>query len=46
MNSDQSEYEYDEDDSRESLGRNRNYIADTFPGNVVQRSHERWNYDK
>jgi hypothetical protein len=46
MHSDQSKYEYDEDDSQESVGRNRNYIADTCPGNVVQRSHERRSYDE
>ena len=28
------------------LERNRNYIADTRPGNVVQRSHERRSYDE
>ena len=46
MHSDQSEYEYDDDDSRVSVGRNSNYIADTRPSNVVQRSHERQSYDE
>jgi len=46
MHSDQSEYEYDDDDSRVSIGRNSNYIADTRPSNVVQRSHERQSYDE
>jgi hypothetical protein len=46
MHSDQSKYEFDEDDSQVSVGRNSNYIADTCPSNVIQRSHERRSYDE
>ena len=46
MHSDQSEYEFDDDDSRVSIGRNSNYIADPCPANVVQRSYERRSYDE
>jgi hypothetical protein len=46
MHSDQSEYDFDGDDSQVSVGRNSNYIADTCPSNVVQRSHERQSYDE
>lgn len=45
MNDDESEIE-SEDDSHDDLRRNRNYIADTRPGNVVQRSNERRSYDE
>ena len=46
MHSDQSENEFDDDDSQSSIERNSNYIADTRPSKVLQRNHDRQSYDE